>query len=154
MRKVTPSRRALLASLAASPLAAAALPSMAAASAASSPEGRPAALEDYAAIDFEPWKHVEGEWTPPLPKEWAELFNPYGVTIRIAWEIAHETKAKLMEIVKATTDDDGRHLMKSFIDTESFFKGTLVLLEAAQVRYLCAGSTVELSEQEGEAADV
>jgi hypothetical protein len=129
---------------------AAALPGVA--SSALDPKEKHATLEEYAALDFEPWKHVGGEWTPPKPKEWAELFNPYGVTIRVAWEIAHKTKAQLTEIVKATTEEDGRDLMQGFIDTKNFLEGALAFLGTAEVRYLCAGSTVEL--EEGGANDV
>ena len=92
---------------------------------------------------FEPWQHEDGEWKPPTNKEWAELANPYAVTLRVAWIMVHKTEADLAEGLDEMGEDGGRELMRCFLDTIAFFKGALQLLEAAEARILVAGGALD-----------
>ena len=104
-------------------------------------------VKSAAALDFEPWKCRLGEWTPPSNEEWARSANPYLVTIRVACVVVHKTKPEVMKFVEKMDNNAGSAVMNGFVDTISFFKGVLALLEAAEARILVAGSAVEVAER-------
>lgn len=104
----------------------------------------PATLDQMASLNFEPWKHEEGEWTPPSDEEWARLANPYLVTVRIAWLVMHKSKPELIEMLDALEDDAGHDMKDRFIGTIEWFKGMLAILEGAEARILCAGAVVAM----------
>ncbi len=80
----TPSRRAMLAGLAAAPVAG--LPGVAEAIASPADEDKPMTAEDYAAAEFEPWPvEILEECKPPNNEKWAEISLQHVVTIRCAW---------------------------------------------------------------------
>lgn len=43
-----------------------------------------ATLDDYAAVNFDAWQHTGDKWKPSSNKEWADLANPYLVTMGVA----------------------------------------------------------------------
>lgn len=112
-------------------------------------EEQKATLEDYAAASFDPWQHSEDEWKPPSNTEWAELANPYLVTMRIAWLTMHKSKDELITMLDGMDEDIGSKMMNSFADTHNFFKGAVALLEGAEARILSAGAA--LIKREGDA---
>ena len=87
---------------------------------------------------------------PPTPARWRELWNPHGVNLRLAWEICHRTKPELVEIVRKTDEKMGRAFMRSYISSIEFFKDMLKMLEAAEARYISAGSVAELEGEKEE----
>jgi hypothetical protein len=105
-----------------------------------------ATVEQMAALDFEPWPRPD--WIPPTNEEWAELANPYLVTIRIAWQTVQRTKPDLVKMMAALDEDVGRGLMESFVDTLSFFEGVVGLLKCAEARILAAGAAGIVSSAE------
>jgi hypothetical protein len=105
-------------------------------------EDRAATTDELAAFDFEAWAHKPDEWVPPSNEEWAQLANPYLVTIRIAWTMLYKTKPEVMKFIDGIDEETGSQLMNGFIETINFFKGALEILEAAEARILCAGASM------------
>ncbi len=108
-----------------------------------------ATFEDYAAQDFEAWKHKEGEWEPPSNEEWAKLADPHLMTIRVAWRFLYLSKPEFIQAfrklekagaIEATFD----HLKL----TSDFLKGLRELIDNAELRFICAGAAIAQSEGE------
>ncbi|RUW62107.1 hypothetical protein [Mesorhizobium sp. M7A.F.Ca.US.008.03.1.1] len=86
------SRRAMLIGAIAS------IPAMAGALAAEAPaDDMPDA--EFAALDWKPWEHYEGEFVPPTNDEWIEAINPTLVAIRLAWAVMYKTKPELITML-------------------------------------------------------
>jgi hypothetical protein len=160
----TTNRRAVLRGiLAGSAAAAATLPaSLANASAPADPSAVSSGselvtLEQMAAMNFEPWSHTEGEWTPPSNEQWAADALYVLVPTRVAWISMYKTKAELEAIVIALLDDKGSFetLVKGIIDAREYLEMLTGVLNAAECRIMCAASAVEYREggpdEEGEA---
>ena len=103
--------------------------------------------EELAAMDFEPWQHVPGEWTPPSNVEWSKLANPYLVSVRMAWLTLYKTKAELVEMIEGM-DREGifEPYGNGIRDSIDFFRAFLVVLEAAEARVICAGLNARESD--------
>lgn len=110
------------------------------------PESPLATAEDYAAMEFEPWEEMSDGWHPPTASEWFGLVNSHRFFVGIAWSMLHMTKADLTEKARATDNKTGTAMMHGFIDAQTFFSNMLKILNAAEVRYLSAGSAVELED--------
>ncbi|MCV9935890.1 hypothetical protein OIU35_05905 [Boseaceae bacterium BT-24-1] len=106
------------------------------------PEDPPATEDQWASMEFEPWKHEPGEWGPPSNKEWADMTNPYLISIRLAWITLYKTKPELIDIIDRMESEVGIEFLESIEATLQFFKGIVMILEAAEVRFLCAGATL------------
>ncbi len=106
------------------------------------PEDTPATEAQWASMEFEPWEHEPGEWVPPSNQEWAELANPHLISIRMAWITLYKRKSELMDVIDRMDSDTGVTFLESLDSTAQFFKGILMILEAAETRFLCAGAAV------------
>lgn len=95
-------------------------------------------IDAIAAIDFEPWTHTEGEWTPPSNVEWAELANPHLVSVRLAWLTLHKSKPELVAITDQLGDHDLIQLVGDIGRSADWFKGMHEILSAAECRVKCA----------------
>jgi hypothetical protein len=56
---------------------------------------RPISLKKLAALNFEPWKHKDGEWTPPSLEEWSKDGAALNWSVVLAWHTMFKTKAAL-----------------------------------------------------------
>lgn len=59
-----------------------------------------------------------------------------------------KTKPELVKIMRGFDDESGRSLMDGFISATAFFKQALTILEKAEARILCAGSVIEIEDDE------
>lgn len=103
---------------------------------------RNATAAEAAAMEFEPWTHAPGEWTPPTNDEWAAMTNPYLVTVRFAWVMLYKTKGQVAESITGLEDEAGRALMDAFTESLAFFQNMVTVLAAAEARILVAGATL------------
>ena len=101
---------------------------------------------DYAALDWEPWKHSPDEWKPPTEEEWRGLL----ITLRVAWHTLYKTKDECIEVVRKleavpVEDDPDGHLMgdmaRSMMAAEECFKTCLTVLGASSARMISAATT-------------
>ena len=108
---------------------------------------RPATIEDYAAVNWAPWEHKEGEMDPPSNKEWAQLTIPHLITLRIAWGLLHKTKAEAVEVFQEFESTGlAKELLERFGNTDDFFQGMQEMVETARLRFMSAGAAVVVSE--------
>ncbi len=54
-----------------------------------------ATAKELAALDFEPWRHAEGEWTPSSNEEWNRMSERLMPALRVAWLTMHKATAAL-----------------------------------------------------------
>jgi hypothetical protein len=107
----------------------------------------PATDEQWAAIEFEPWQHAEGEWTPPSNKEMIEAqLQP----TRLAWALLYKTKGELMASIAAMnvgTDGELDHccdLIEHLTGVANNYRVLADMIDSAWARLLCAATAVEL----------
>jgi len=101
-------------------------------------DGR-ASIEDVAAMDFEPWTHQPGEFTPPRDaSEWAALADPHAANLRMAWLSLYKTKPELVEFVSVAGGGAGQFVVQRIETTTGFLRQLLKIMEVAEARYLCA----------------
>jgi hypothetical protein len=115
-------------------------------------------LEQMAAMNFEPWSHVEDEWTPPSDEEWAAYARSLLPQVRMAWLLMYKTKAQLeaaaIKIDEADLEEAFEEMVDGFINAQKFFKDFITVLHAAECRVMWAAAAVEYREggpDEGEA---
>ncbi|MGO9768424.1 MAG: hypothetical protein ACLPSW_02505 [Roseiarcus sp.] len=112
-------------------------------------EDRPITAAEMAAVDFEPLCAEDLEkCKPPSNAEFDEMVHDHMPTLRIAWLTLGKTKPELVEIMRSFDDESGCNLMDDFISATAFFKQALFLLEKAEARMLCAGSVIEIEDDE------
>ena len=70
--------------------------------------GHGCSIPEAAALDFKPWTHDEGEWTPPSNVEWCELAAVILPPTRVAWLTMFKTAAEIEEILNGFDDDEGK----------------------------------------------
>jgi len=105
--------------------------------------------EEFAACDFEPWQHTEGEWTPPTNEEWARLANPHLMMVRVAWVALHKSKDELIEMAEGMfKEEDGEEnllfaTLDRLVETSNMFKGFLSVCDAAMARLMVAGMNIQ-----------
>ncbi|MBB3408290.1 hypothetical protein FHT87_002193 [Rhizobium sp. BK316] len=116
--------------------------------AVSDEQSRDMSDQEFAACEFEPWKHEEGEWTPPTNEQWARLANPHLIMVRVAWLTLHKTKEELIEMVeKMIAEEDGENnlliaTLDNLVATSDMFKGFLSICESAMARFMVAGMNI------------
>ncbi len=102
----------------------------------------PVTIEQMAAMNFEPWKHVADEWSPPSNKKWADDASFVLPPVRIAWILMYQTKAELENIVETLEDEPFDEMVNGISDAKKFFEGFARVLAGAEGRLLCAASSV------------
>ena len=106
-----------------------------------------ASLEDYAAQDFEAWKHKEGEWEPPSNEEWAKLADPHLMTIRVAWRFLYLSKPEFIEAFRKLEKAGALEATFDHLKlTSDFLKGLRELIDNAELRFISAGAAIAQSE--------
>lgn len=140
----TPSRRAMLAGLAAAPVGGIPI------GAAAAPNGeKPMTAEDYAAAEFEPWPaDLLAECELPNNEKWAEISLQHVATIRCAWLMLSQPKDKIVAMLRDIDEKDGCEMFDAFRAAIDFHKQAVKILEAAECRILVAGSYLEVNEWE------
>lgn len=102
---------------------------------------------DLAEMQFDAWEHTDDEWKPLTNEQWINEINPTLVSVRLAWVALHKTKDELVKIVSGMEKDElFERYMGSINDAADFFKGHLMMLEAARARLICAGLNVSENE--------
>ncbi len=127
---MTTTRRAALGALAGA--SALAIPALAGPG-PSAESGKPATLEQLAAMDFEPWRHAEGDWEPPSNKEW----NGMLITIRLAYATMFRSKAQLIDMV-VKEEEAAMDMAEAVFNVADFCKGLSALMDAAETRLMVA----------------
>ncbi len=108
-------------------------------------------IESIASLDFQPWTHHDGEWTPPSNAEWTRLANPHLISTRIAWLTLHKSKPELAAMADELGDQGLMELVAQIGRTADWFKGVHELLSAAECRIMCAYAwRVEADEEGGD----
>ena len=64
-----------------------------------------ATFEQMAATEFEPWKHIADEWTPPGKDQWGKDGSGVLPCVRMAWILMYKTKAELETIVETLEEE-------------------------------------------------
>ena len=148
MHRQKTTRRAVMAGLAAAPVAG--LPGVTAeAAAAVNGDEKPMTAEDFAAAEFEPWPaDLLALCEPPNNDEWTEMSLNHLIFIRIAWANLHQTKEVLIDGLRDLDGDAGNALFDGFTAAIKLHKQAVKILEAAQLRILVAGSFLEVNEWE------
>ena len=111
---------------------------------------RPATFEDYAALNWEPWKYEEDKWEPPASnEEWTKLAGLHLISARIAWAMAHQSKPELIETFRVLSSTDGHEVILGNMRLASDFFGHLhKLIDVGMIRYISAGAVV-VAQSEG-----
>jgi hypothetical protein len=143
-------RRAVMAGIAAAPVAG--LPRVTAeAAAAVNGDEKPMTAEDYAAAEFEPWPaDLLEECAPPDNEKWAELSLQTVPTIRCAWLMLGQPKEKIIAMLRDVDEKTGCEMFDAFRSAIDFHKQAVKILEAAECRILVAGSFLEVNEWEAQ----
>ncbi len=96
---------------------------------------------EAAALNFEPWAGPVDYKLLPTDEEFVALGFGHLVTCRLALAIMYKTKAKLAEIHGEMDYDTGHAMMNSFIAARDFFQHFITVLDIAEARIICAGSS-------------
>ena len=104
----------------------------------------PMTAEQCAAFDFEPWTRTEDEWKPPADKEWMDDGRYVLPFVRMAWRALHLTKAELVEGFGKLDEEPFEVMMDGIAHSHEFFENFAKILEAGEVRLLCAASAAAL----------
>ena len=104
----------------------------------------PMTAEQLAAFDFEPWTRTEDEWKPPFAKEWMDDGRYVLRFVRMAWRALHRTKAELVEGLGKLDEEPFEVMMDGIALSHEFFESFVKILQAGEVRLLCAASAAAL----------
>ena len=80
-------------------------------------------------MDFEPWRHAEGDWEPPSNKEWTGTL----ITIRLAYATMFRSKAQLIDMV-VKEEEAAMDMAEAVFNVADFCKGLSALMDAAETR--------------------
>ena len=103
-------------------------------------KGPLATMEDYAAVDFEPW-----EAETPIPPSVEDLMA-WGTNARIAYQTLTRTKPQLIEMVDQLDDEVLDNLMACLADATERFKAMVLVCDMAYQRILVAASAHEVAK--------
>jgi hypothetical protein len=106
------------------------------------------AAEQWAAMNFEPWRHAQEEWEPPSNKDWGPHGDHVLPFMRLAWITMYKTKAELETIADELEDDPFFEMVEGIRHSQTFFEPFLAILKSAELRILCAASAVEVRNRE------
>jgi hypothetical protein len=113
-------------------------------SADTSVEKKIVTIEQMAARNFEPWKHEADEWEPPSNDEW-EKDGPFLLPFaRMAWMALFKTKAELEAIAEGLAGEPFEELVAGIVDARKYFENFVTILDAAEVRIMCAAASQEV----------
>lgn len=101
----------------------------------------PATMEDYAALDFEPWKDEGGL------KDLNEKLNECGIAARIADRTMLKSKTELMTMLDELSDEGADKLMAHLAESVEGLKAMALMIDGAYLRILVAASALELQKQ-------
>jgi hypothetical protein len=141
-------RRAVMAGLAAAPVAG--IPGATSeADAAVNGDEKLMTTEDFAAFEFEPWRaDLLALCEPPNNEKWEELSLQHLIFIRLAWAMLHQTKQEIIDRWCGADDEAGILMIDGVADGIRFHQQAVDILTAAQSRILVAGSFLEVNEWE------
>jgi hypothetical protein len=111
---------------------------------------QPAAIEDLAAAEFEPWPK-DTEQIPDNANLTGRVENCI-VTLRIAWKAMQRSKPELVTMFRSMDEKIARELISDFVSSIGWLKHFVGILEAAETLLLSAGAVIELEERAAEAA--
>ncbi|RUX97260.1 hypothetical protein EN935_05135 [Mesorhizobium sp. M7D.F.Ca.US.004.03.1.1] len=98
--------------------------------------------DEFAAVQFEEWKHKEGEWTPPSNVDWC---NPTLVSVRIAWLTMFKPKGELVALFEANPDL-AMEMTDRIVQAKNDLDLIITILDGATGRLLVAGTEASLAE--------
>lgn len=101
------------------------------------PPLEPASIKDMAALEFMPWRGLEG-WAPPTNAEWTNLANPHLISVRLAWLTVHKSKDELIAVADALGDQGLMEIVGQIGQSADWFEGLHQLLASAECRIMCA----------------
>jgi hypothetical protein len=99
--------------------------------------------QQMAAMDFTPWEHTADEWTPPGFEEWAASASDVLPTVRTAWMSMYKTKAELEPVAQSLGDAEFEEMIKGIVHSRKFFENFVKILDAAEVRIICAAASAQ-----------
>ena len=118
------------------------------------PEEKIVTAAQMAAMDFEPWEHLEDGWRVPSNEEWM----PFGVwvlpTVRIAWFAMFKTKAELETISRELDDDAFKAMVNGIGAARAAFEDFVKVLAGAETRIMCAAASALAKDDPEEFANV
>lgn len=145
--KTETTRRAIMAGLAAAPVAG--MPDVAKAIASPADEDKPMTVEDYAAAEFEPWPiDMLATFEPPNNEKWTEISLQHLMFIRLAWAMLRQTKNEMIDGLRDLDDEAGNYLFDGFKAAKDFHKQAVDIIEDVEARLVVAGSWLEVNEWE------
>ncbi len=102
---------------------------------------------DFGSLDFEPWVHEPGGWSPPSNDEWVKMVNPDLIILRLCWLTVHKSKLELTKIVHQM-EQEGilEELMQRAGETEDLFQAMITVLRGAQARIFCVAEAERQSD--------
>ena len=103
-------------------------------------KGPPASIEDYAALDFEPWEEMR-----PIPPSVEDL-QAWGNNARIAYQTLTRTKPQLIEMVDQLDAELLDETMACIADATKRFKAMVLICDTAFNRLLVAASAHEVGK--------
>lgn len=117
---------------------------------------KPATIPEAAAVDFEAWP--ADKLQTYTPQSWAELWNPWGISLAIASNVMGQSKAELTKLAKDTgalTHEGGQfyELAQSLQRTREAFSDAVTMLQAAELRMMIAAAAANVAAgyvEEGE----
>lgn len=143
----TTTRRAILAGLAATPVAA--MPEIVKAA----PAGElikaeaPATAEECAAVDFEPFPaDVLATIAPPSDERWAEISLEHLIFLRLALGVLRQSKPEVIDKLRKIDDETADMLFDGLKAAVEFHEQAADLLKKAELRLIVAGSVLETTE--------
>jgi hypothetical protein len=96
-------------------------------------------------MNFEPWKHGGNEeWEPPSNVKWAEDGAYLLPFVRMAWIWMYKTKPELETLAEELEDEPFEEMVEGIHHSLEFFENFVTVLQAAEIRIMCAASAVEL----------
>lgn len=90
----------------------------------------------------------------PSNRQWADLANPYLVTVRISAAILTKQKDELLTLIRELEEGevDGTPMIEDLVPrfhaAEEFFRSMLKTVEGAETRLLCAASKKAVLEDQ------
>ena len=105
----------------------------------------PLTSAEAAVMGFDPWDIANHPWQPPSNVEWADLANPYLVTVRLAWRLLGMTKSEVVEAIEMLESDGHADLVENLADRMAdaieFFGNFAKVLDVASARHIVALAT-------------
>jgi hypothetical protein len=151
-------RRAVLALFAGAPalatLPVAAIAAASVGAAAVPPEKMIVTAAQMAAMDFEPWEHLEDGWRVPANEEWMPFGEWVLPTVRIAWFAMFKTKDELETVARELDDDTFKEMVNGIGAARAAFEDFVKVLAGAETRIMCAAASAMAKDDPEELDDV